>query len=291
MSPFPAYPLTPFPPLVVNAALTGMTPTRERVPHVPLDAGEIADDATRCFEAGARIMHLHARDGDGRPTWRRAAYGDLIGEIRERCPGVIVCATTSGRADPDLDHRTDVLNLEGEQRPDMASLTLGSVNFPSGPSTTSIVHVEELVRRMRDAGVRPELEIFDLGHAHLAHRLIDKGLLEPPLYANLMLGFPNAAPADARSLTALVDALPSGTSWAAAGFGAFQDITTALAVVMGGHVRTGLEDNPFLDHSTREPATNDALVKRAIAHAQVLRRPIADPEQAQMTVGLLQTAR
>jgi len=284
--PFPAHPMTPFPPLIVNAALTGMTPTRDRVPHVPLSAVEIADDAARCFAAGATIVHLHARDAQQRPQWRRAAYGALIAEIRERCPGIVVCATTSGRDDPDLDHRTDVLLLEGDERPDMASLTLGSVNFPGGPSTTSISGVEELARRIQAAGVRPELELFDLGMAHLAQRLIAHGLLEHPLYANLLLGFPNAAPADARSLVALTDALPAGTTWAAAGFGAYQVATTALAVAMGGHVRTGLEDNPFLDHRTREPATNVALVERAVTHAALLQRPLATPLEARALLGL-----
>lgn len=284
--PYPAHPLTPYPPLVVNAALTGLTTSRARVPHVPLTGREIADDAERCFAAGARIVHLHARDDAERPLWQRDAYGALIEEIRDRCPGIVVCATTSGRDDPDLDHRADVLLLEGARRPDMASLTLGSLNFGSGPSVTSIADAQELARRMRDAGVRPELELFDLGMAHLAHRLLDQGLVEQPLWANLLLGFPNSAPADARSLVALTDALPIGSTWAAAGFGAFQDAAVALAVAIGGHVRTGLEDNPYLDHVTRTPATNEQLVQRAVAHAQLLRRPVATADETRALLGL-----
>jgi uncharacterized protein (DUF849 family) len=263
-----------------------MTPTRARAPHVPLTTDAIADDAERCFRAGARIVHLHARTADERPDWRREAYAEMIPAIRDRCPGIVICATTSGRDDPDLDHRTDVLDLEGDARPDMASLTVGSVNFPGGPSTTSIDDVDELARRMQAAGVRPELELFDLGMAHLAHRLIARGLLAPPLWANLMLGFPNAAPADARSLLAMSDALPPGTTWAAAGFGAYQDVTVPLAVAMGGHVRTGLEDNLFLDHVTREPATNERLVQRAVAHAELVRRDIATPAETRHVLGL-----
>lgn len=288
--PYPAHPLTPYPPLVVNAALTGLTTSRSRVPHVPLTAAEIADDAERCFAAGARIVHLHARDADERPVWRREAYGALIEEIRTRCPGIVVCATTSGREDPDVDHRADVLRLTGAQRPDMASLTLGSLNFAGGASVTTIADAQELARRMQDAGVRPELELFDLGMAHLAHRLVERGLAAPPLWANLLLGFPNSAPADARSLVALVDALPAGTTWAAAGFGAYQDAAVALAVAMGGHVRTGLEDNPYLDHLERTPATNEQLVARAVAHAGLLRRPVATPAQTRELLGLPQHA-
>ncbi|MBI5104236.1 MAG: 3-keto-5-aminohexanoate cleavage protein [Solirubrobacterales bacterium] len=254
-----------------------MVATRERVPHVPLTAEEIADDAERCFAAGATVVHLHARDAAGRPDWRREATAELVVEVRRRCPGIVVCATTSGRDVADVDRRADVLALEGEARPDMASLTLGSLNFSTGPSVSAIATVHELARRMAAAGIRPELEVFDLGMAHLAHRLVRDGLAPAPRYANLMLGFPNGAPADARSLVALVDALPPGTAWAAAGLGDFQLPANALAVAMGGHVRTGLEDNPLLDG---EPATNEALVARAAVLGLAAGRRLATPAEA-----------
>ena len=284
--PYPAYPRTAYPPLIVNAALTGMTAQRDRVPHAPLTHDEIVDDAERCFEAGAAIVHLHARDEQGRPEWRRAAYAELIPEIRRRCPGVIVCATTSGRDEQALDRRADVLALEGDARPDTASLTLGSLNFHTGPSVNAIADVEALARRMAQAGVRPELEVFDLGMAHMARRLVAHGLLEPPLYVNVMLGFPAGAPADAAALVALVQALPDGARWAAAGLGAYQLPANALAIAMGGHVRTGLEDNPYLDAAGAEPATNLALVQRAVAQGAALGRPAATPEEARAALGL-----
>lgn len=283
--PYPSHPVTPYPPLVVNVALTGMVGSRERVPHLPLTAEEIVSDAERCYEAGAVVAHLHARDGSGRPEWRRGAYAEMIPEIRRRCPGIVICATTSGREEPDVDRRGDVLRLEGEARPDMASLTLGSLNFATGPSVSSIEAVEELARRMRDAGIRPELEVFDVGMAHLAHRLLDRGLVREPLFANLMLGFPNSAPANARSVVALLDALPA-TSWAAAGMGAFQQPANMLACAIGGHVRTGLEDNPYLNHLSREPATNPALVRRAADLAAAADRPLATPNEARALLGL-----
>ena len=229
--PYPAHPLTPFPPLIINVALTGIVPTRERVPHVPLTAEEIVDDAERCVAAGATILHVHVRDGAGAPEWRRASYAGVIAGLRERCPGAIVCVTTSGRAGGSVAQRTDVLELDGDLLPDLASLTLGSVNFPSGASVSDIGTIEALAARFAERGVRPELEIFDLGMAHLAHRLVRRGLLNGPLHANLLLGFPNGAPANARSLVALTDALPDEvTSWAAGGFGAYQQSAGALAV-------------------------------------------------------------
>ncbi len=284
--PFPSHPLTPYPPLIVNAALTGMVARRERVPHVPLTPEEIVADGERCCAAGATVLHLHAREPDERPTWRKEAYAETIAELRRRCPGVVICATTSGRDGATVDQRADVLLLDGDARPDMASLTLGSLNFGDGPSVNAIATVEELARRMQDAGVLPELELFDLGMAHLAHRLLDRGLIAQPLYANLMLGFPNGAPADMRALTALLGALPPRTAWAAAGLGAFQRPANALAVAAGGHVRTGLEDNPYLDHLARTPATNVALVEHVADLAAAIGRPLATPAQTRAALGL-----
>lgn len=284
--PFPAHPRTPYPPLIVNAALTGMVAQRERVPHVPLTPAEIVADAQRCFDAGATIVHLHARDEQARPDWRREAYAELVPEIRGRCPGIVVCVTTSGRAVPEVARRADVLALEGDARPDMASLTLGSLNFRGGPSVNAMDTVETLAARMLEREIAPELEIFDLGMAHLARRLLAHGRVAAPLYANLMLGFPNSAPADARSLVALVAALPAGTTWAAAGLGAFQAPANALAIAMGGHVRTGLEDNPWLDAAGEQPATNPRLVERAVAMATAVGRPIATPEETRSMLGM-----
>jgi uncharacterized protein (DUF849 family) len=272
--------------MVINAALTGAMTTRERVPHVPLSVEEVAADAQRCYEAGARIVHLHARTADGAADYRRESYARLIGAVRERCPDVVVCATTSGRFGADVERRAGVLALEGDVRPDMASLTLGSLKFHTGASVNDSETVEELARRMAANGIRPELEIFDIGMAHLARRLVASGILEPPLYANLMLGFVNSVPADAPSLVALVQSLPPGTHWAAGGFGAYQVPANGLAAVMGGHVRTGLEDNPFLDAESRVPATNAELVDRAAEQARVVGRPVATPEETRALLGL-----
>jgi uncharacterized protein (DUF849 family) len=273
------HPLTPYPPLIVNAALTGMVLGREDAPHVPLTPEEIVADAIACHDAGASIVHLHARDANGLPDWRHEAYEEIVPAIRRARPDLVICVTTSGRLLPSVDHRADVLRLEGDAKPDMASLTLGSLNFRTGPSVTSIETIEELARRMQDAGVKPELEIFDSGMAYMAALLLERGALEPPLYANLLLGSMNTAPARAGVLAHLVDSLPPGTCWAAAGLGGFQLPMNAMAVFMGGHVRTGLEDNPHLDYAARTPATNVELVERVVDLARTAgRRPAAPAE-------------
>lgn len=269
-----------WPPLIVNVAMTGMVPRRDRVPSVPVTPEQIIDDAERCHRAGASIVHLHARDEDENPTWRREAYEAFIPEIRRRCPELIVCVTTSGRNWPDLDRRMEVLSLGGDAKPDMASLTLGSLNFRDGPSVNSIETIEALASAMREAGIKPELEIFDLGMAALARNLLERDLLEPPLYANVLLGNLNTASARATTLTQLVDELPVPTVWAAAGLGRFQLRVNGLGLFMGGHVRTGLEDSPLMDYRTREPATNVALVERIATLSRSAGRPLASAAEA-----------
>jgi 3-oxoadipate:acetyl-CoA acetyltransferase len=280
------FPLRPYPPLIVNAALTGMVGRRARVPHLPVTAEQVVADAEACFRAGATIVHLHARRADEEPEWRREGYGEIVAELRRRCPGLVLCVSTSGRTYGELDKRADVLLLEGDERPDFASLTLGSLNFRDTASVNAPQTIVALADRMRAAGLRPELEVFDTGMAAVAHRLLADGLVEPPLYANLLLGSPNTAPATARDLAFLADALPDGTVWAAAGIGAFQLPMNAIAVFMGGHVRTGLEDSPYLSYATREPATNEQLVQRAVALAEMAGRRVATTAEARAIIGL-----
>lgn len=280
------HPLAPYPPLVVNVALTGMVGRRDRVPHLPVTPRQIVEDGEACASAGATILHVHARGRDEAPAWRRAEYAPIVEALRARCPGVVICLTTSGRVHTELEQRADVLALTGDARPDMASLTLGSLNFRDTASVTAPETVVALASRMREASIRPELEIFDTGMAYLAHELLGRGVLEPPLYANLLLGSVNTAPATARSLAHLVDALPAGTVWAAAGIGAFQLAMNTMGIVMGGHVRTGLEDNPHLDHATRAPATNAQLVERVVELARVLGRRVATTAETRALLGL-----
>jgi uncharacterized protein (DUF849 family) len=256
-----------------------MVPTPDRVPHVPVTPEQIARDAFLCSEAGASIVHVHARDEDGKPTWRPEVYRRIIPAIRERCPDLVVCVTTSGRTFQDLEQRSAVLHLDGDSKPDMASLTLGSMNFATGPSVNAPDTIEALARTMADEGIRPELEVFDSGMAYLAGHLAAKGVLQPPFYANVMLGSVNTAPATAEALVHLVSSLPDGTIWAAAGLGGTQLPMNGIAMLMGGHVRVGLEDNPYYDYATRSPATNPLLVARIAGMAATAGRRLANPAE------------
>lgn len=274
------------PKLIINAAITGMVPTRETCPAAPLTPEEIAADVVAVREAGASIVHLHARGPDGQPAHDADIYADILARVRASCPDIVLCVSTSGRLVQDIDLRAAALDVPEDLRPDMASLTLGSMNFPKQASLNSPDTIAELARRMADRGIRPELEIFEPGMANLVHRLLETDVLQPPLYANLLLGSLGTIPAGAMDLAYLVNLLPEDTVWAAAGIGRYQLKVNAMAIAMGGHVRTGLEDNPFLEWRTRRPASNAELVARVARIAALMGRELARPSDVRQMLGL-----
>jgi uncharacterized protein (DUF849 family) len=278
--------MTPLPPLVINAALTGMIPRKKDSSHVPVTPAEIAADAERCRRAGASIVHLHARDEDGQPTYRREVYAEIVAQVRDRCPDLVVCVSTSGRVFKTFEERADVLALDGDLRPDMASLTLGSLNFPGEASVNDPDMIRRLAERMRERGIVPELEIFDLGMLDYAKFLLERGVLEPPLYFNFLLGSLGTLSATPLHLALLVERTPAGSVWAAAGIGRFQSYVNTLAVAIGGHVRVGLEDNLWLDDARTQLATNEQLVERLAGVARAMGRQVADPRAARGLIGL-----
>jgi uncharacterized protein (DUF849 family) len=274
------------PPLIVNAALTGMVPTKADNPAVPVSPEEIAADAEACLAAGASIVHVHARDEDGRPTYRLDVYREIVTRIRERRPDAIVCVSTSGRVFKELEQRAEVLDLDGDLKPELASLTLGSLNFPREASINAPDTIRGLAERMAERGIVPELEIFDLGMVDYARYLLGRGVLRPPLYANVLLGSLGTLAATPLHLALVTEALPDGTTWGATGIGRFQLDVNVLAIAMGGHVRVGLEDSLYLDAEKRRPATNRTLVERVAAIAAACERELATPAQARELIGL-----
>lgn len=273
-------------PLIVNLAPTGLVPTRAQSPHVPLNAAEVAADCARCCAAGASMLHLHARAADGSPGCDRAVFGELVAAVRGRVPDAIIVTTTSGRRTPEVELRAASLTLEGEQKPDMASLTLGSLNFSSEASVSAPSTLMRLAAMMQERGIRPELEVFDLGMVNFAKVLIDKGLIGPPFYFNILLGNPGSAQASLLHLGTLVADLPPQSVWSVAGIGRHQALANALGVVVGHGVRTGLEDNLWLDQQRTVLATNLQLVQRIAAQAAALGRPLASASQVRSRLGL-----
>lgn len=202
---------------ILNLAPTGMLPTRESSQYVPLSVEEIVADARRCIDLGANMLHLHARDEIGRPTYRKEIYARLIGGIRETHPDVVICVSLSGRDFSEIEQRADPLKLTGDLRPDMGSLTLSSMNFSRNPSINSPDTIRQLAERMADAGIRPELEVFDAGMLNYASYLLEKEVLHSPLYFNFILGNIASAQATPAALGLLISQLPPGSRWSGGG--------------------------------------------------------------------------
>ncbi len=281
------HPLTPYDALIVNFCPTGMIPTKAMTPHVPITPAEVIDQACAALERGVAIVHLHARDAVGRPTYRGEVYEAMILGIRRHFPDAITCVSCSGRNFPEFERRSEVLELTGAARPDMASLTLTTLDFPTGTSQNAPEMVVALGERMVARGIKPELECFDFGMINAANVLIAKGVLgEAPHYFNLLLGSRYSVPATARHLSGMLEDLPGGSLWSAAGIGMFQLPMNTLAIAMGGHARVGLEDNIHHDFGRADLATNQGLVERVATLSETFGRPLASSVEARAMLGL-----
>jgi len=177
-------------PLIVNLAPVGCVINKNDTPHIPISPTEIIDDVAACMEFGVQIVHLHAREADGSASNDPEKVGRLVEAVRALPDGreVVVCVSTSGRHDPSFESRARVLDLTGDMKPDMASLTLSSLNFMQSASINAPETIRQLAARMQERGIQPELEIFDLGMVNMAHVLIKEGLITGPVYANVLLG-------------------------------------------------------------------------------------------------------
>jgi 3-keto-5-aminohexanoate cleavage enzyme len=273
-------------PVIVNLCPTGMVPRRATVPHLPVAPDEIAADVARCADAGASMVHVHARDDDESPTWRRERFEEIVAAVVDRAPDIIVVVTTSGRDWQDVDRRAESLDVHEVVRPEMASLTLGSMNFPTGPSINAPETIAALASRMRERGIVPEIEIFDVGMANVMGYLRRTAVLTDPTYVNVLWGSRGTADLSAINIAAVLAALPAGATWAFGGIGRYQLRANTMAMALGGHVRLGIEDNPYENWEARTPATNPRLVERVVRLGRTLGREPASPAQAREIIGL-----
>ena len=272
--------------LIVNLAPTGMIPTRKMTPHVPLTPEEIIADVQKCGKIGVSMVHLHARDNNGVPTYKKEVFAKIIAGIKDNDENMVIIVSTSGRTYQEFDQRSEVLDLEGDVKPDMASLTLGSVNFNKIASVNPPDIIIKLAEKMREKEIKPELEVFDLGMMNYAHYLIRKELIAPPYYFNIILGNIAAAQAKLLHLGLIVSELPENSYWSVGGVGDRQSAMNAIGVVEGDGVRTGIEDNIWYDEGRTTLATNYALVERVKAFAAALCRHIASPSDVRKMLGL-----
>ena len=257
--------------LIVNFTPTGLIPTREMTPHVPILPTEIVDQVNELVGLGINMVHLHAREPDtGLPTFRKEIYAKIIAGIREKNEKLLLCVSTSGRIFNVFEKRSEVLDLDGDLKPDFGSLTLSSLNFNKEVSINSPQMIKDLAQKMLDRGIKPELEVFDLGMVNFAHYLIQKGFLKPPYYFNLILGNIACAQATMLNLGLMIMELPPSSIWSVGGIGRFQLQMNVASMNFGGGVRVGLEDNIWFDESRTRLATNRELIKRVLMISKTL---------------------
>lgn len=270
-------------PCIITVAITGSVPKKTDNPAVPVTVPEQIESTHAAYEAGASLVHVHVRNDDGTTTSNPEKFGRFLEGIRKHCPDIIVQFSTGGRSGVG-DERGGMLHL----KPDMASLSTGSVNFKTMIYENHPKLVVDLATRMLQYGVKPEIEIFDLAMLYNAARLVEEGLLKSPVHVQFVLGIPNALPADRQVLefeiAQLKRVLPDAT-WTAAGVGRFQLIVNEWTLELGGHCRTGLEDNVRFDKS-RLARSNAELVARVAALCESYDRPVATPAEARRLLGL-----
>ena len=266
--------------LIINLTPTGMIPTKEMSSHVPVSVTEIVEDVHEALEIGITVVHLHARDQHtGEPTYKADIYRNIIEGIRKFSKDIVICVSLSGRTFKEFEKRAEPLQLEGDLKPDMGSLTLSSVNFNRQASVSSPDMIQSLARAMKRSGILAELEAFDAGMINYAKYLVKKGLLEPPHYFNLLFGNIACAQADLLHLGIMIRDLPPESYWSVAGIGNAQLMMNSIAIASGGGVRVGLEDNIWYDPSRTRLARNADLVRRIHNLAEANERKVMLPSE------------
>jgi 3-keto-5-aminohexanoate cleavage enzyme len=266
-------------PLVITCAPVGAEVRPDQTPYLPYTPTLLGETARAIREAGASIIHVHCRNDDGTNTHSVERFREAYDAIRTNSD-LIVQFSTGGAIGMTPEERAGVLQL----RPEMATLTCGSVNFGDDIFENSFPIMRALLKKMNEFGVRPELEIFDKGHIANARKLARERLLSFPQHVDLVLGVPGGLEATVSNLADLVDDLPEGCTWSVAGIGRQQLPMAMTAIAMGGHVRVGLEDN--LHYSRGRLARNEELVARVARIAGEAGRPVATPDQARKLLGL-----
>ncbi|WP_278874220.1 3-keto-5-aminohexanoate cleavage protein (plasmid) [Paracoccus yeei] len=271
-------------PCIICVAITGSLPTKDNNPAVPITVAEQIESTQEAFEAGASIAHCHVRDDEGRPTSDPDRFAALKEGLEKHCPGLIVQLSTGGRSGAGQ-ARGGMLPLA----PDMASLSVGSNNFPTRVYENPPDLVDWLASEMVKYGVKPEIEAFDLSHILKAHQMWTAGQITDRPYVQFVMGVKNAMPADREVFDYYIYTVKrlfgEDAPWCAAGIGPNQIVLNDWAISSGGHARTGLEDNVRLDRDRLAPS-NAALVKRAAELCEKYGRPVATWQQARQILGL-----
>ncbi len=266
--------------LIITVAPTGNVPTKQMNPNLPVTPDEIVEDVRRCADAGASVAHIHARDSQQKPTLDTTIYREITAGIKRTSPNVIIQLSTGARAGRDWEARMNPVRL----LPEMGSFTTGSNNMPTVVYENAPQFIEELAGVYKETGVIPEIEVFETGMIHNAQYLQRKGYIESPLHFNFVLGVPGSMPATFKNLLFLSESIPQGSTWTVSGVGKAEIPLSTAAIVMGGNVRVGLEDNLFMPDGS--PSSNIRLVEKIVAIAWEVGREIASPDEARAIMSL-----
>lgn len=278
-------------PVVISCALTGSLTTRAQCSAIPYTPAEIGEEARRAAEAGAAIVHIHARNDDGTPTWSVETFRQVFKEVRARTDVVINFST--GSVGIPKEERVQHIR---ELKPEIAALNMGSMNYAIYSARRKEFHHDHVfanpfgdirffLEAMNEAGVRPEMESFDTGHIGNTRPLLDMGILRPPLQFSLVMGVLGGIPASTRNLVHQVDSLPTGSHWQVIGVGLEQWRLCAAALGLGGNIRVGLEDNFYLEEG-KMAVSNGELVDKAARLSRDLGRHVASVAEARQLLGL-----
>lgn len=278
--------------VVITAALTGVLATRDQCPYIPYTPEEIAEEGRRAVEAGAAILHIHARQDNGAPAYDIETYRRIYDEVRKRCPDVIINFSTGaiGISKEERIHHISAL------KPDMAALNMGSMNYAIySPKTKQFYHdfvfqnpfkdIRFFLERMNEAGTLPEMEVFDCGHINNAMPFIDMGILKPPYVFSFVMGVLGGIPATTENLLHQARSVPAGSHWQVIGIGRKQWALAAAAITIGGHIRVGLEDNFYLPEGAMA-RSNGELVEAAAKLVRTLGREPATVAEARQMLNL-----
>lgn len=268
--------------LIITAAICGAEVTKEHNIAVPYTVEEIGREAELAYKAGASIIHLHVRNDDGTPTQNRDRFALCMEEIRKRCPDAIIQPSTGGAVGMSVDERLQPVDL----KPEMATLDCGTCNFGGDEI---FVNTENMIiafaHKMNELGIKPEIECFDKGMVDTAVRMANKGTIKTPMHFNFVLGVNGGMSASPRDVTYMVDSLPKGSTFTVTGIGRHEFNMAVMAIIMGGHVRVGFEDNVYIDKGV--PAkSNGELVERVVRLAKELGREIATPNEARKILNI-----
>lgn len=260
---------------IINFCPTGMVPTKALTEHVPVQINEIIEQTHEANEIGITIAHLHARNLDETPAYSIKVYQKIFEGIRKHCPDLVLCGTTSGRTHPKFEHRSQVIELQ----PDMCSLTLSSLNFYSQASVNNPNLIQQLALKMKEYGVVPELECFDLGMINYGKYLISKGIIEGPFYWNILFNNIAGIQSNLSQIGAAVDSIPSKQYVSLAGLGKDQLKINTIAIASNLGVRIGLEDNIWFNEARTKKATNFDLLKRIHLLLDIFEKKYMPPKE------------